>query len=142
VPRRRKHPLLTSHTRCAPFIETKYMSSKPIWKRQPNKGYEINHSTYGQVIICNRNKGNCSESKICQTMTFHLKWNFILFLKVSSKHEPKYFPIGLYKHTGTYIRPVEATIKVIKCKLLRYQVDAADVYFDKISQAEKIGNPW
>jgi hypothetical protein len=43
-------------------------SSKPVWKRQSNKGYETNHSACEPVTICNRKQGHYSDRRICEMM--------------------------------------------------------------------------
>jgi hypothetical protein len=45
-------------------------SSKLVRKWQFNEAYETNHSTYGQVIICNGKQVHFSDSKICEMMTW------------------------------------------------------------------------
>jgi hypothetical protein len=53
---RSKHPLLNGQYPAHPHLKLgirESRSSKPVWKRLPNKGYEANHSALGPEIICN-----------------------------------------------------------------------------------------
>jgi hypothetical protein len=84
--RRRKHPLLTCHTRFALLVEIKYVwecrLSKKVWKRQFNKGYETNFLAYGPVINCNRKQGHYSDRRIYDMITSNEIPAILTFLSV------------------------------------------------------------
>jgi hypothetical protein len=64
VPKRSKHPLLTHR---APFIR----ESGLVSMERSLTEYEINHSAYRSVIICNCKQGHHSECRICDMITLN-----------------------------------------------------------------------
>jgi hypothetical protein len=66
-----KHPLLTGHTAMRPWSKLgirDYLSSKQVWERQSNKGYETNPSKCDPGIICDRKQSHFSNRRICENM--------------------------------------------------------------------------
>jgi hypothetical protein len=76
--KRSNNTLLTVHIRRKSLVETRYMNSPGVTRRQIyyeknslTKGHETNHSRCGSVVTCNRKQGYYRNRKICGIMALN-----------------------------------------------------------------------